>query len=190
MKRGLALLGIAMFLGSVCIFSSGCAKKEAPVPVEQPPEVTIKQVTPVKVVSLAKTGPYSKIGEAMGELFAWVEQKKVEIVGPPMGIFYDDPAKVDSTKTRYEICAPVTGPVKGDRKVKVKDLPPGEVATIIHKGPYEQCMSAYEKLDKWIMDNNYEIVGAACEIYLNDPNKVPPDSLLTEIQFPVKKKEM
>lgn len=62
-----------------------------------------------------------------------------------------------------------------------------EMATVVHKGPFETLNLAYSAISKWIEDNGYEIVGAPRELYLkgewltNDPNEY-----ITEIQFPVK----
>ncbi|MEW6686342.1 MAG: GyrI-like domain-containing protein [Candidatus Edwardsbacteria bacterium] len=187
-NKSTALVVALLLLGLVCF---GCAKKEekpvvqAPPP---PPEVVIKTVTPLTAACLSKVGPYSETGKSLGELFGWLAKKKLTIEGPPMGIYYDDPKTVAPEKTRYEVCLPITPGTKGDKNVKVKELPGGEMAVIMHHGPYGQCGGAYEKICKWIAESGYEIIGAAREIYLNDPGKVPPDSLLTEIQFPVKKK--
>jgi len=41
---------------------------------------------------------------------------------------------------------------------------------------------------EYIMKNGYEIFGSPMEIYLNDPGEVSEDELLTEVQFPVRKK--
>jgi effector-binding domain-containing protein len=37
----------------------------------------------------------------------------------------------------------------------------------------------------WIQDHGHRIAGAPREIYLNDPQSVVPEDLLTEVQFPI-----
>jgi len=37
------------------------------------------------------------------------------------------------------------------------------------------------------MGNGYEIVGPATEVYLSNPAETPPEELLTEVRFPVRK---
>ena len=46
----------------------------------------------------------------------------------------------------------------------------------------------YGALGGWIMENGYEIVGPAEEIYLSEPEKTPPEERLTEVRFPVRKR--
>ncbi|MCY6369931.1 MerR family transcriptional regulator [Clostridium ganghwense] len=69
----------------------------------------------------------------------------------------------------------------------VKKLPAGKYACIYYKGPYKESYKAYEKLLKYLSDNNYEIVGDALEIGLIDCSVVlNEDEYLTEIQIPIK----
>ena len=59
------------------------------------------------------------------------------------------------------------------------------MARIVHKGPYEGCEAAYETLFAWLEENGKEVVGPIREVYLNDPNEVPPAEILTEIYAPI-----
>lgn len=59
------------------------------------------------------------------------------------------------------------------------------MAKIIHKGPYEECAPTYEKLFSWIAENGIGIFGHVREVYLNDPQEVQPDEVLTEIYAPL-----
>jgi effector-binding domain-containing protein len=64
------------------------------------------------------------------------------------------------------------------------------MASVIHKGAYNQFSQAYEALGRWIEANGYTIVGPNREIYLecSQPVRQDDDSYVTEIQFPVAKK--
>jgi effector-binding domain-containing protein len=181
-KLLILLLLVALIVGC------GSPKKETPVKPTAIIEATIKTVEPVTVVSIAKKGSYQEVGKIIGELMAWIKTKKVNMIGMPFGVYYDDPTKVSPESTRYEVCVPVTPETKGDKQVEVKNLLAMEVASTIFIGPYEKVGSAYGKLVTWIGEKGYEIVGPAREFYINDPASVPVESLKTEVQFPVTKK--
>jgi hypothetical protein len=56
-------------------------------------------------------------------------------------------------------------------------------ATTVHRGPYEQIGPAYHTLTGWISEHGHDIAGPPREIYLNDPQMVPPEDLLTRVEF-------
>ena len=151
------------------------------------PEFTagIETIDSTYVASLSVMGPYSEMGKSFAEIMAWFTTNKIEPMGAPFGIFYDDPTKVKPESTRYEICFPVASQTKGDDQVKVKKLDPVQVAATIYAGPYDKIGETYGKLFTWITDNKYQVVGAPHEFYLNDPAKVPAESLKTKVAIPV-----
>jgi effector-binding domain-containing protein len=55
----------------------------------------------------------------------------------------------------------------------------------VHKGPYEECINAYEELFSWVAEKGEKIVGPIREVYFNDPWEVPPEEILTEIYAPL-----
>ena len=59
------------------------------------------------------------------------------------------------------------------------------MAKIIHKGPYHECQPTYETLYSWIEQKGKRIVGPVREVYLNDPNEVSSEDILTEIYAPI-----
>jgi AraC family transcriptional regulator len=147
--------------------------------------VTVETIDSMQIASVSMVGPYSGIDDAMGTLMAWVGQNKVKPSGAPFGVYYDDPAKVNPDSTKYEVCVPVPAGTKGDKQVVVKKFGPAEIASTIYVGPYDKVGPVYAKLAEWITKNSYTIMGPAHEFYLNDPAKVPADSLQTKIAFPV-----
>jgi DNA gyrase inhibitor GyrI len=40
----------------------------------------------------------------------------------------------------------VAKPVKGEEDITCYELPGGQMAKIVHKGPYEKCAAGYKKL--------------------------------------------
>ncbi|MCK4395876.1 GyrI-like domain-containing protein [candidate division WOR-3 bacterium] len=178
-----------LVLSILLVFSLfGCKEKPAEEPKQVEPEISIKETTPLTVVYLEKKGPYAETGKSMEELFALIEKKDVKLSGAPMGMYYDDPEKVKSEETRYEVLCPFEGEFKGDEELRVKELPAQKVACVLYTGPYDKCAPTYKKLFGWIAGQNLVPTGAPVEKYLNDPSKVKPEELKTEILVPVKSK--
>lgn len=71
-------------------------------------------------------------------------------------------------------------------EVSVKKVEAATVAYTLHQGPYSGVGSAIEKVNKWIREVGLTPQGPPIAVYLNDPQEVPPESLLTEVQWPVK----
>ena len=170
----------ALLVATLWVVLLGCAPKEK--------DISVKTVRATKCVFIAGQGNYSEIGPTFGKLFEWLMEKDISPIGPPFGIYYDNPEETPPEECRYEICVPIDAEVEGNSLVQTKEIPEMEVASIVYKGPYGGCGPSWEKLYGWIYKNKYEPAGPGMEIYLNSPDKVPADSLLTEIQVPVKKK--
>ena len=75
-----------------------------------------------------------------------------------------------------------------DQGLGVKRVEGAEVASTMHKGPFDQVGATYDALAGWIMENGYEIVWPCEEVYLSDPEKTPPEELLTELRHLVRKR--
>ena len=73
-----------------------------------------------------------------------------------------------------------------DPSFEIKNMPRRRVVSLIHKGSYETIGSAYAKLYDYVVRSELELSGPMMDVYLNDPNTVDPDEILTEIQAPVK----
>lgn len=151
-------------------------------------DIVIKNIDPIRVASLRDIIPsYSAQGHLWEELVEHIEKNGAKIVPPCMVIYHDSNYKEDSVDA--EVIEPLIGDLPENERIKVKYLDAvDEMATVVHKGPFETLSLAYSAISKWIEDNGYEIVGAPRELYLkgewltNDPNEY-----ITEIQFPVKK---
>jgi len=71
-------------------------------------------------------------------------------------------------------------------EVSVKRVEAATVAYTLHQGPYSGVGSAIEKVKKWIKEVGLTPQGPPIAVYHNSPHEVPPESLLTEVQWPVK----
>lgn len=153
-----------------------------------PYEVTIKDVPAQTVASLtvntnlatignAVTQGFGKVGGAIGAAGTWP-------MGAPFVVYHQ--VIDEHTDGDIEICMPVppdsTAP-PGD--VVWKQFPGGAVAATTHRGPYDEIGPAYHTVTGWIQDHGHTITAPPREVYLNDPQSVAPDELLTEVQFPI-----
>lgn len=154
-------------------------------------EATIKKTEPMTVAFISVKGPYRLISEAFGKLYGWIGQKGYIPAGPPLGVFFNAPEQVPAEELLWEICSPIAGDIApsglDEKGLGTKKVEGAEVAATMHKGPYDQVGGTIHALEAWIAENGYEIVGAYEEVYLSEP-ETPPDELLTEARFPVRKK--
>lgn len=123
------------------------------------------------------------IGIGFGSLMRALGKEGIEPSGPPLIIYHE---LIDAeTDGDVEICVPVNGHVSGDSKVYGRELEGGTMATTVHRGPYQKITPAYVALKTWISEQGHEMTGPPRETYLNDPQIVPPEELLTRVEFPI-----
>ena len=154
-------------------------------------EVTVKKTEPMTVAFISMKGPYTLISDAFGKLYGWIGEKDYIPAGPPLGVYFNAPEQVPAEELLWEICSPIAGDVTlsgpNEKGLGVKRVEGAEVASTIHKGPFDQVGHTIHALEAWIAENGYEIVGSYEEVYLSEP-ETPPNELLTEIRFPVRKR--
>lgn len=154
-------------------------------------QASIKQTPAATVAYIAMKGPYSKVGEAFGKLYSWMGRKGYVPSGPPCGVYFNAPGEAPEEELLWELQSPVAGnvaPTGPDKQgLGVKRVEAAQVATMMHRGPYEGVGEVYEALMAWIAGKGYVVSGPASEVYLNDPAKIAPAELLTEVRLPVQK---
>ena len=65
-----------------------------------------------------------------------------------------------------------------------------KVISLIHKGSYYNIDKAYSQICKYAEENDLELVLPDRELYLNSPEEVPEEELMTEIQFSIRDKKV
>jgi effector-binding domain-containing protein len=153
-----------------------------------PYDVTIKEIAEQTVAALRTHTTLRTIGATLAEGFG----RLVHQVGAAGGTMTGAPFVVyhtiidEQTDGEIEICVPATD-VAGDGEVERVVMPAHTVASTVHRGPYEEVGPAYHTLSGWIQDNGHQIAGPPREIYRNDPQEVPPEEVLTEVQWPIER---
>jgi effector-binding domain-containing protein len=145
-------------------------------------EATPQLVAATKVnTSLSRIG--SDIGSGFGALVMALGHHGTTPAGAPLIVYHD---VIDQeTDGAIEICVPVDEEFPDTGDVCGRELEGGSMATTVHHGPYEQIAPAYHTLTGWISDHGHDVAGPPRETYLNDPQIVAPDELLTRVEFPV-----
>jgi DNA gyrase inhibitor GyrI len=65
------------------------------------------------------------------------------------------------------------------------ELPAARVAFTTHVGAYEEIGVAQHAVTAWVHEQGHAPTGAPREIYLDDPDTVPPDARRTELVLPI-----
>ena len=69
-------------------------------------------------------------------------------------------------------------------RLHVVELPPIEVASVVHPGSMESVTTTYEALVSWIEQNGLQIAGRGRELY-HEWNESDPSRCMTELQMPI-----
>ncbi|MEQ8819476.1 MAG: GyrI-like domain-containing protein [Sumerlaeia bacterium] len=106
-----------------------------------------------------------------------------------LAICADDPSRVAPQDCRY-IAGPILSrgmedAVEGEFERTV--VPAGRWAVFTHRGSYQGLGPAWHQIySQWLPASGERHAGTApVEVYLNAPDQVPEDQLLTEIQIPL-----
>jgi effector-binding domain-containing protein len=154
-------------------------------------DVVIKQIEPQLVAGVRDTlSSYPEVGRLLEEVYGHLARQGVnglDLVGA--AIWHDDEFKTSDIDGEAVVYLKQSIP-EGEQ-VKVYELPAATMASVVHKGAYNTFNRAYEAIGRWIETNGYKIVGPNREIYLycTEPVRQDDDSYVTEIQFPVAKRE-
>lgn len=152
--------------------------------------IEIASLEPQLVIGMRRKGRYKEIAEMLPRLFAYAMSHKAIFTGPPLYLWHEK--CVEEAKTAdeagtadIEVCVPIAKSIPESEEIKCYELCGGKMARTVHKGPYQECSSTYERLFSWLDENDQKIVGPIREAYLNDPREVAPEEILTMIYVPI-----
>ena len=98
--------------------------------------------------------------------------------------YLDHSYKEENIKIRYVEAVQEIG--QENDSVKFMKLDSIKAICIYHKGSYDKIRDSYNKILKYVEDNNYKIVGEIRECYIDGCwNKENEEDYLTEIQIPI-----
>lgn len=155
--------------------------------------VIIKELPEVVVASMRRVvNSYNDFFAVIPPMGEEMERLGCECAVPEycFNIYHDGEYKEENIDV--EVCEAVVEAKQDSEMVKFKkiDRVP-EAACTLHKGPYDTLRNAYGAILKWMEDNGYEPADNPRESYIDGIwNKDTEEDWLTEIQFPIKKKDI
>jgi DNA gyrase inhibitor GyrI len=154
-------------------------------------DIQPKNIEPMTVVSLSFKGSYSQTREKLESLMSWLLRAGHPYSAPPMGLHYDDPAKVAEDDLRGEVCLAVEEHCEPNEEVELKELPGQEVASLVAE-PDADPASLYPQMWDWMSENGYSYVeGLPTRILYHfavaDSDNESADLVSIEVQVPIEK---
>jgi DNA-binding transcriptional MerR regulator len=152
-------------------------------------DIVLKTTPPMVVASRRVTIPTNDqvpqyLGPAYDEVYRYLRRQDVRDDGLCMTLWHS-PANVYENEDT-EAMVVIDRPLPGTEQVKVYELPPTQVAAVVHHGNFEEFTQGHAALLEWIDANGYRIVGPYRELYIKHEKKDLTDTI-TEIQIPVEK---
>ncbi len=169
-------------------------------PEVEPVNVEIRQFPPITVAAMRHTGPYMECGSSWERFCSALAAHGIDParLAGAYSVCHDDPDVTPPHKCRMELCvglpdglsaeSPEVRKLTGETEVYIRSLGgEGEYAVARIKGPYELLHPAYRSLyGEWLPRSGREPgAGPGFEAYLNCPDSVAPEDLLTEIHIPL-----
>jgi AraC family transcriptional regulator len=133
---------------------------------------------------------------AFSALWQHLSDSGVQPSGPPFVLYLDVP----EGEFPIEVCVPVgTGAVGaqgvgtqgvgaqgvGAQGIEARELPGGEAAVLVHRGPYDGLARSWQALTQWVQDSDRRPGGPPREVYVTDPRSCAPEDLRTELVIPL-----
>jgi effector-binding domain-containing protein len=149
----------------------------------------IKDTEAATIAYKLMRGAYSQTPAGYATLYGWIARHGFQPAGMPGAVYLTMPGQTPEGEAAWELWAPIAdGPADAEpdeQECGVKRVEPHAVASAMHEGPYETAGPTYERLFAWIAEQGYRVAGPPREIYYSDPEEVPPEEYLTEVQIPV-----
>lgn len=154
----------------------------------------IKEIPPKEIVYIRIIDWYGS-PEAYHEAWKKLGQfaKKNNLVNNKtefIGLSFDDPTITLPENCRFYACFTINKPVEPEGAFGVQEINGGLYAVFTLKGSYDGLMDMYYNIYiKWLQENDYKLrKGCSFEKYLNNPDHVSEEDILTEIYIPVTKR--
>ncbi len=122
---------------------------------------------------------------AYQNIIAEMQKQGLDFAGAPLSIttFFD----METGDVKFNPAIPVNSD-KGKTAglIKAGKTYEGKVLKATHIGPYDTVDKTYTKMQEYMKANGLEENGYSWEEYIDDPEKVAPEELRTNIYYPVK----
>ena len=153
-------------------------------------DIVLKTIEPHHVLCVREVVAEPQgVATLLTDAFAALGAAGILPMAPPFTRYHDEeftPTDID-VEVAIPVMPGVTGGMTtpGGRTLVPADIPGGEMAVVLHEGPFDRLDETYTALGTWIAEAGYHISGVPQEAYLREPTDDAPP--LTEIRFPVTK---
>ena len=131
-------------------------------------------------VQVSELDPW--IATAIQELFTRLAQQRIRPAGTPFAIL---PAPNGKEAVEVDVALPAVREVAGSGRVEGRVVPACRALATIHRGPYEELTGAYHALAVAMEEQGIEPIAEPREVYLTNPQEIPPEDYETEVLWPV-----
>ncbi len=150
-------------------------------------ELATQNLVYIRIV--AKYGSTLDYRTAWEKLIAFANTK--QLMGKNseyIGLSFDNPSITDENKCRFYACISTDKAVNAEGEFGSYTIEGGKFAVFLHKGAYSGLNDLYQAIYfDWLPDNYAKIRNSnPFEKYINNPDEVNEEALLTEIYIPVK----
>ena len=146
--------------------------------------VTIEEMSSLRLATVPHVGPYTGISEAferLGTIAAPAGLLRAE--ASMVAIYYQNPETTRPEELHSDAGLTVTEAAQLPAALIEKRLPAGRYARATHIGPYATLPQAWSQMMReWLPRSGFRIgEGPTFELYRNDPSNTPPEKLHTDL---------
>jgi uncharacterized protein YndB with AHSA1/START domain/effector-binding domain-containing protein len=102
-------------------------------------------------VRIARSQVQSVMGPGLTEIMTAVKDQRIGPAGP----WFTHHLTMNPATFDFEICVPVSSPVRPIGRVVHKELPAVRVARAVYQGPYERLADGWKEFDRWMAVNGH-----------------------------------
>ena len=108
----------------------------------------------------------------LGEVYDCLEQLGLGKAGRNVMFYKDDVPNL-------EVGVEVSGTITPRGRVKLSALPGGNIATTIHRGPYQGLSTAHQAVHDWCRASGLKVAGPRWEVYGHIRDGVEPETTVS-----------
>ncbi len=162
--------------------------RAASVPALSPADVQVRVAGPISLVCLGHQGSFDDIPEVWERFVAQLQTLGLYSTDAQLvGRYPDDPEITPPGLVRFDVALRSDDPRPLPPPLFRRQIPAGTWGVTVHEGSYDTLEQTYLRLvGGWFPSTGTRLGDGPClEFYLNDPNSVSSDQLLTEVWAPI-----
>lgn len=170
-------------------FSSQFQKTEYEPMELQPNIASYESRNLVYIRIIAKYGSEMDYDSAWKKLWLFAKQKNILSENNEfIGLSFDDPNITKHEKCRFYACISTDKHIKPEGEFGIQTIEKGRFAVFINKGAYSGLNKLYQSIYyDWLPNTNEKLRDSmSFEKYINNPDRVKEEDLLTEVYIPIK----